>query len=295
MDVQRLCWAEMSWGKLRRRSKRLSDKVEKAESVLMVIHGIIGDTKGMAQFALEAQEAGLYDLVLTFDYENLNTPIDETAAKLKEKINSAGITKQHHFVILAHSMGGLISRYYIENLQGNEVVDHLIMAGTPNLGSNFGRLPQYLTWANKLLSLAGVAGLAIPYAASLIGFLQGVENVTKTLAQMNYDDPGGFLKTLENNNDPGIRYTVIAGHLKDYLGQLGEEDKGLMDKIYDIAAKLFNGQVSNDIAVEVDAILGVGSKKEGGMAVHEVACHHLNYFSHPAGADVVRACLGMDV
>lgn len=38
--------------------------------------------------------------------------------------------------IIAHSMGGLISRYYIKYLNGNSFVDKLIMLGTPNHGSN---------------------------------------------------------------------------------------------------------------------------------------------------------------
>ncbi len=50
-----------------------------------------------------------------------------------------------HVDVVAHSMGGLISRYYIQNIMDNEgfarpedgrpSVEHLVMLGTPNMGS----------------------------------------------------------------------------------------------------------------------------------------------------------------
>ena len=64
-----------SW-KARQRSSQ-------AQKVLLFIHGIIGDTKDMAKSVQRAKlaEGGAtlksrYDLVLTFDYENLNTTIE---------------------------------------------------------------------------------------------------------------------------------------------------------------------------------------------------------------------------
>jgi pimeloyl-ACP methyl ester carboxylesterase len=37
--------------------------------------------------------------------------------------------------LVAHSMGGLVSRYYLQMLKGDEEVNKLIMLGTPNLGA----------------------------------------------------------------------------------------------------------------------------------------------------------------
>jgi hypothetical protein len=279
-------------GKVKRRSRGLPTKVKEAKRILMVIHGIIGDTKGMAQLALEVKEAtNRYDLVLTFDYENLNTPINETSAILKKQLEEvAGIQPEQELTILAHSMGGLVTRYYIENMHGNELVNHLVMAGTPNMGSNFGKVPQYMAWAKKILGFVGTVGLAVPYAASIVGFLTGAEKFMVTLSMMNYEDDSNFLKNLEKNSDPGIPYTIIAGTLSDYMEELNDEKA--MDKILNIVAGTFNGQTDNDIAVEVDSIKGVpNSDRKHPLVLHDVACHHLNYFSHPAGADVVRKVL----
>lgn len=38
-------------------------------------------------------------------------------------------------MIVAHSMGGLLARYYIEHLTGHRTVRHLVTAGTPHRGA----------------------------------------------------------------------------------------------------------------------------------------------------------------
>jgi len=49
----------------------------------------------------------LYDLVLTFDYENLHTTIEENARSLKLRLESVGLGANHgkKLHIVAHSMG----------------------------------------------------------------------------------------------------------------------------------------------------------------------------------------------
>jgi pimeloyl-ACP methyl ester carboxylesterase len=292
MDTQYLRCAERSGDKIVRTEDGLFTKVKNAQRILLVIHGIIGDTKGMADFALQAKEEGYFDLVLTFDYENLNTTIQDTAGVLAKKLkDDAGIVpgSGKQLTILAHSMGGLVSRYYIENLGGKAVVKHLIMAGTPNLGSNFGKIPEYLGWANKILGLASAVNLTVPYAASIIAFLKGAEQVTVTLAQMNYKDKGGFLKALEKNPDPGLPYTLVSGNIGTCINKYGKE--AISDKIFDIVAKIFNGQTDNDIAVLTSSIKGVDMQRSPAPAVFEVACHHLNYFSNEDSAGVLKASL----
>ena len=46
-------------------------------------------------------------------------------------------------------MGGLVSRWFIEREGGNALVDHLVMCGTPNNGSPFGKIDD----ARKMLSM----------------------------------------------------------------------------------------------------------------------------------------------
>jgi len=44
--------------------------------------------------------------------------------------------------LVAHSMGGLVSRDYVKNLGGDSTVDSLVMLGTPNYGTSLAGLAQ---------------------------------------------------------------------------------------------------------------------------------------------------------
>jgi pimeloyl-ACP methyl ester carboxylesterase len=294
IDKPELRHAFREGSKIKRSTTGLITKVAGAQRILLVVHGIIGDTRDMARFGLEAADTGRFDLVLTFDYENLNTPIDQTAAILRDELDKAGLAPGHgkELTLLAHSMGGLVSRWYIENLGGNKVVNQLVMAGTPNLGSNFGKVTEYIAWGSNLLGLAGALKLSIPYAAPILGFLGGLQTLTKTLAQMNYDDGSGFLKSLEKNPDPGIPYSIVAGSLDGYLA--AEQDPALSDKVLDAIANVFNGKTDNDIAVEVDSITGVSPARQPAPQCKVVPCHHMNYFVHPESVAALQRYLGVE-
>lgn len=56
-----------------------------------------------------------------------------TARKLAETIDAWQVRKP--VVLIAHSMGCLSARYYIEKLGGKEVVERLILIGSPNQGA----------------------------------------------------------------------------------------------------------------------------------------------------------------
>jgi pimeloyl-ACP methyl ester carboxylesterase len=69
--------------------------------------------------------------------------LSENAAILRQYVEGVREAENAwHVDLVAHSMGGLISRYYLSNLiwdripqDGYPVVNHLVMLGTPNLGS----------------------------------------------------------------------------------------------------------------------------------------------------------------
>ncbi len=63
--------------------------------------------------------------------------IAQNAAVLREYIaNVKAETGAERVDLIGHSMGGLISRYYIDSLMGERDVAQLIMLGTPNAGSD---------------------------------------------------------------------------------------------------------------------------------------------------------------
>lgn len=290
-DVNRLRWVEFkpdgSWAY---REDDVAGKVAAAQRVLLLVHGIIGDTEGMAAGVREMGLDQQFDLVLTYDYENLSTPIAETARTLKRQLADAGLRAgdDKHLTLLVHSMGGLVSRWFIEREGGKEVVDHLVMCGTPNFGSPFGKVDD----ARKLLGL--LTGLAanyipafIPFTAPVLMLLNRSEKLTPTLTQMNPESD--FIRELNASEDPGIRYSIVAGNVAEYR----EPTDQLFAKLLTKAGQSFVFDAlfalkANDIAVSVDSIHRVGHARTQLPTVQTVACHHLNYFVSAAGQQVLK-------
>jgi pimeloyl-ACP methyl ester carboxylesterase len=275
-------------------------RVAAAQRIVLYIHGIIGDTRGMAASVRGLPHvtpplpmlADRYDLVLTFDYENINTPIEDTAQALKERLEAAGLGPGHGKTldIVAHSMGGLVARWFIEHQGGKKVVRHLIMLGTPNAGSPW---PTVQDVATAGLALALNSLTAVAWPVKVLGSVVGaLEKIDATLDQMR---PGSsFLKELERSDDPGVPYTVIAGNvlLQNGAAPPSAERQSRIEKLFQriktskplhvITAPAFFGQ-PNDIAAMVESINHVPATHTPTVVVHQVACDHLTYFNTDVG------------
>ncbi len=291
-NVNLLCWVEFGKdGSVVRHQEGVADKVAVANNILLLVHGIIGDTEGIAQGLMQAQNADgtsldkKFDLILTYDYENLSTKIEATALDLKQQLREVGLHEHDdkRLTLLVHDMGGLVSRWFIEQEGGNKVVDHLVMCGTPNVGSPFGKVDsaRKLTGVLTTWAMNCFAAFA-PFGAGLLTVLGYSEKITPTLEQMN---PGSeFLQKLNSGDDPGIPYTILAGNVRRYE----EQNDGLMAKLL---AKIGKGglfetlyhDAGHDIAVSLVSIQGVTDTRQPVPVKEVVNCHHLNYFVSEAG------------
>jgi pimeloyl-ACP methyl ester carboxylesterase len=279
-NLQFLRWVDYTDAVAERTDTKLQAKVKAADHIVLMVHGIIGDTKEMAECMREVYGANGSSLVMTFDYENLNTSIEDTARALLDKLDEAGIvtTGDKKITIIAHSMGGLVTRYMIEHLNGSAFVKRLILLGTPSGGSAIAKLTAYRDVAVILLSLALNAPVGKLAISVLLGILKNTKWITPTLEEM--DEQNGFLKNLAKSADPGIPYYLIAGNVTDYLQKNASQQK-LMDKMYQLGARLFYGKEENDIAVSKTSIYAIPDGRTPAAASWEVACHHLNYFIDP--------------
>lgn len=61
----------------------------------------------------------------------------DTVAQVRSRTGASKVD------LVAHSMGGLVSRTYVKNLGGSNRVDSLIMMGTPNYGTNLANIAQF--------------------------------------------------------------------------------------------------------------------------------------------------------
>jgi pimeloyl-ACP methyl ester carboxylesterase len=276
----------------------VQDRVAKAQRIALFVHGIIGDTREMAASLQRAGIADRYDLVLTFDYDNLQDPIAQTARTLKSRLDAVGLGPDHgkFLDIVAHSMGGLVSRWFIEKEGGNKIVRRLVMVGTPNGGSPW---PRVQDWATTVLAV-GLNELSkvIWPATVLAGLVQAVEAVDVTLDQMvpNSD----FLRDLHASPDPKVPYYLISGNTSLILSPLADEERRsklqrLLVRLWSDQTKykvadLFFGGSDNDIAVSIDSMKTLGAGREL-LEVQTVACDHISYFRHPEGLKAFASVL----
>ncbi|MDF5725381.1 MAG: caspase family protein [Rhizonema sp. PD37] len=285
-------------------------KVSSANKILLYIHGIIGDTKSLLPSVLaktteNGQEKNLqdkYDLVLAFDYENINTTIQENAELLKRRLEEVGLTANHgkQLHIVAHSMGGLISRTFIEEKGGNQIVQHLVMLGTPNAGSPW---PKMQDWAFTALGIGlnQLSSVAWPIniITALLAFLDAND---KALDQMQ--SQSDFIQSIAKNLDPKIQYTIIAGDrsirseaLQIESGKNSSQLQRLMQKLFGSAVdsvvnKVFLTQ-PNDIAVTLESIKSVSLERNPQPRIisPDTACDHLTYFTSQAGIEALVQAL----
>lgn len=103
----------------------------------------LGPSGFLALTGLKGYAVGDGQVEGTMHTGNLLNPTARTntiagnAAALAEYIdNVKAVTGAEQVDLVVHSMGGLISRYYIDRLMGERDVAQLIMLGTPNGGSN---------------------------------------------------------------------------------------------------------------------------------------------------------------
>ncbi len=221
---------------------------------------------------------GKYDLVLTFDYECLNTPIEQISTNLIKALADVGIsdTTGKKVTIIAHSMGGLVSRVMIEKNKKGMLVEKLIMAGTPNGGSVLGKVPSYLALASDVLTLGLGAAIIAPYlswAAGLVVALKKSEKLTITLAQMKQNSD--FIRELTTFNDPKVPYYILAGRIDKFQVSGTSWFEKLGKKLAVVGGNVFHKGEIHDIAVYTSDIEAVDDNRSPKPVKKEVGCPHI--------------------
>ena len=248
----------------------------------------------MASSALRGGFDKRYDLILTFDYENLNTPVAENARLLGQRLAAVGLGAGHgkHLDLVAHSMGGLVSRWFIECGDGKQVVRRLVMLGTPNGGSPW---PSVVDWATTALALGLNNLTGTPWPSTVLrGLTKAVGDPRVALKDMEPGSP--TLMKLNESPDPGIPYAMLAGDTsiipaaqeQGTVGRLLSKLFGT-NPLYAFANPFFQGEV-NDIAVAVESMKQLPTGRP--MTVEEIACDHVTYFSNEKSLTALARALG---
>jgi hypothetical protein len=276
-------------GRVRYEAKAATATVAEHPPVLVCVHGIIGDTRGMVEHA--ATLGGRYGTVLAFDYESINTTIAENARELRRRLVALGFGADRQVDVVAHSMGGLIVRWMVEKEDGAALVRRVVLAGTPHDGSPW---PTIQGWATTALGLVLNGLTSVVWPVAVVGALvQAVEGVDDALDELEAGSP--VLATLAAAGDPGVPYTLVIGDraLADPHGRAAGLLKRLrVRNLLGAAASVAFLARPNDIAVSVTSAGAVPGPRTPAVETITVACDHLSFFSSEVGRAAIEKGLG---
>ncbi len=178
------------------------------ERAVVLVHGV--DDPGKVWMNLGPAVAKTGYTACEFRYPN-DQPIRASAAYLLHSLAELRARGVKEVVIVAHSMGGLVSREMLTNPEigyadsakagGAPTVKHLVMLGTPNHGSPLARVRFAAELRDQCVRLFNGG------AHLLSGFVDGTGEAGTDLLP-----DSEFLKALNARpNPPGIALSIIAG------------------------------------------------------------------------------------
>ncbi len=284
----------------------LRQRVAAANCIMVLVHGLVGDTSDKRNIIHRARRqrdghtedlGSVYDLLLCFDYESLGTSIEDNARSLRDKLEDIDLKPGHgkRVVLVAHSMGGLVSRWFLEREGGHELISCFVQVGSPNLGSPWARVYDWTTFAlGKAMNFLPIPGF-VNELLGVVGKLR--EGIELSSMQMLPDSP--FLKNLNANPfDPGIPYYLVGGD-SERLHDPGERQKKFLRKFLNrfqggyrdkLERWLFKGE--HDDIVALDSIYGAPDfRKSPVKKIGPLACHHFSYFIEPEAVEALGELL----
>ena len=102
---------------------------------VVLVHGILEDGVSFEPLRLRLVNHGIQCHVPQLKPNDARDGIEQLAESLKEEIDKEfGPTDR--FALVGFSMGGLVSRYYLQNLGGAERCDTFITVSSPHHGTN---------------------------------------------------------------------------------------------------------------------------------------------------------------
>ena len=114
--------------------------VEAAGTPILLVHGMV-DNRSIFTVLRRALRRRGFHRVITLNYSPLTRDVRLAATGLATRVEQlceeTGFERIH---VIGHSMGGLIARYYVQRLGGDERVHTLVTLGTPHGGTRAAQL-----------------------------------------------------------------------------------------------------------------------------------------------------------
>jgi triacylglycerol lipase len=114
--------------------------VEAAGTPILLVHGLVDNRSIFTLLRRHLRRRG-FGRVWTINYRIWTTDLRDAARQLAASVEAiceqTGYDRIH---VIGHSMGGLVARYYVQCLGGDERVHTLVTLGTPHHGTRAARL-----------------------------------------------------------------------------------------------------------------------------------------------------------
>lgn len=246
-----------------------------SKATVVLVHGL--DDPGMVWMNLAPHllREGFSVWILTYPNDQ---PVDASARFFLAHLQASELAKAKAIAIVAHSMGGLVSREmltdpelaYGAKVNGGELprVEQLIMVGTPNHGSQMVRLRGFTEFRDHLVYL-----LRDDYHW-LMGIVDGTGEAGIDLL------PGSeFLHRLNRRPHPAnVRMLVVAGMMspktkKEILALARGLEEKLPAAARDAAHKLTEGLIAMTEQIG-DGLVAVDSARLDGVPLITVQGTH---------------------
>ncbi len=109
--------------------------IEAAETPILLVHGMVDNRSIFTVLRRGLRHRG-FGRIETLNYSILTGDVRRAAADLGEEVERlVAETGYERIHVIGHSLGGLIARYYVTRLGGDERVDTLVTLGTPHQGT----------------------------------------------------------------------------------------------------------------------------------------------------------------
>ena len=128
----------------------LHHNVDAAARPILLVHGFF-DNHAIFTVMERALRRRGFQTLTTYDYGLLTHDIPRAAARLGETIEymatNSGYERIH---VIGHSLGGLITRYYVQRLGGDSRIHTLVTLGTPHQGTQLAKAAPLLPLVRQL-------------------------------------------------------------------------------------------------------------------------------------------------
>jgi len=188
----------------------LCDTIE-GKPVIVFIHGAASSPSRFDWLAGKLAKAGWTDQ-LRFAYDSRDEWVEEAAHRLAAFV-AERTADDRRVVIIAHSLGGIVARYYVEFLGGAGKTDALVLLGTPNRGTKTADNLR-LMYQTDFVEKARLDGKPLQASQRILLRIMisslWLEYGERAVLQISMDSP--LIARLNSKPLPaGLQYLVVVG------------------------------------------------------------------------------------